>query len=160
VSREKLLLFDGQPGKKSGRRFVAITLFMEGHVRFVHLKVLKDGRALTIASSLATIVSALAARNDIVAPVCIDNASEVPMLTELHMYSLSCRTRRPIMQILCVAHTADLALGDFLTESRGAKLCDIRRILAALPDYTGAPFSDIPRRREELWLNLGKSLIM
>jgi hypothetical protein len=28
--------------------------------------------------------------------------------------------------------------------------------LAALPDYTGAPFSDIPRLREERWFSLGE----
>jgi hypothetical protein len=30
------------------------------------------------------------------------------------------------------------------------------KILAAVPDYTGAPFSDVPRLREERWFSLGK----
>jgi hypothetical protein len=32
----------------------------------------------------------------------------------------------------------------------------MRKILAAFPDYTGAPFSDIPRLREERWFSLGE----
>jgi hypothetical protein len=44
------LLVDGAKG--FGRRFLAATLFMEGHVQFVALKVVNDERALVIASSL------------------------------------------------------------------------------------------------------------
>jgi hypothetical protein len=32
----------------------------------------------------------------------------------------------------------------------------MRKILAALPDYTGAPFSDISRLRKERWFSLGE----
>jgi hypothetical protein len=77
------------------------------------------------------------------------------MLNELHMFSLPRQARLPIIRILCVAHTAILALSDVLTESRGAKLCDIQRIASALPDYTGAPLSNIPRLREGSWFSLG-----
>jgi hypothetical protein len=44
------LMVDG--ANKLGRRLLAVTMFMEGHVRFAHLKLLNDKRALTIASSL------------------------------------------------------------------------------------------------------------
>jgi hypothetical protein len=48
------------------------------------------------------------------------------------------------------------ALVDFLMKAREAKLCDIQRILSARPDYTGAPFNDIPGQVEERWFSLGE----
>jgi hypothetical protein len=121
------------------------------------LKVLNNERALTIASSLVTVVSALAARNYVVTAVCTGNASNgVSKLNELHAFSLSRQATLSIIRIWCVAQTTNLPLVDFLMEARGPTLSDIQRILAALPDDTGAPFSNVPRLVEEQWFSLGE----
>jgi hypothetical protein len=75
----------------------------------------------------------------------ITSSSEVSVHNEWHAFALPRQARLRIIRIMCITYTIDLALGDFLTESRGLELGDIRRFLAAAPDYTGASFSDIPR---------------
>jgi hypothetical protein len=98
ASREKLLFFAGRRGKNFGRRLLAVTTFTEGHVQFVDLAVHNDRRALAIAGSLVTVISASAERNDVVKVICTDNAAnEVLMLNKLPMFSLQRQARLPII---------------------------------------------------------------
>jgi hypothetical protein len=86
----------------------------------------------------------------VVPDVYTDNGSnKVSILNELHTFSLPRQATWSTIRIPRVAHTANLTLADFLMEARGAKLCDIRRIFVALPDYTGASFSNIAKLRED-----------
>jgi hypothetical protein len=123
----------------------------------VDLKVLDDERAVMIGNSDVTIVSILTIQTYIAAAICTENASsEVSMINQLHTSSRACQARLPIVRISCLAQTANLALGEILTESAGPRPCAIRNIMAAIPDCTSAPFSDIPRLREEPWFGLGE----
>jgi hypothetical protein len=95
---------------------------MEGHVRFVDLTVFNDKRALPIASSLVTVVSDLADGNYMVTDVCTDNTSnKVSMFNKLQTFSLQSQARLPIIRIPCVAHTANLALGDGVKERQAMR---------------------------------------
>jgi hypothetical protein len=110
------------------------------------LKVLDDERAPTIVNSLIAIVATVAAQNYILTAICTHNASnEVSVFNEFDTSWLPRQTTPPIIRIACVIHTANQALCDFWTESEGAKLRDIRKILAVFPDHTDINFSNIPR---------------
>jgi hypothetical protein len=117
----------------------------------MNMKVLNGERALMIVGSLVTLLSTHTARDDGVTAVCTDNASnELSVLNELHTFSLPRQTKLTIIRIPRIPHTANLTVGDSLTESSGTRRRDIRKILAALPDYICAPFNDIRRGQEKL----------
>jgi hypothetical protein len=122
----------------------------------VDLTVRNDKQALTIACNLVTFPSALSGRNYAVTAVCTDNSSnEAPILNGLQKFSLQRQGTPPTIRILCVAHTANLALGDFATESRAASSATPEDFLLHSLTTLAPHFSDIPRLREERWCSLG-----
>jgi hypothetical protein len=60
--------------KKIYRRFPGVTIFMEGAVRFVNLKIVNDDRTLTSTNSHVTVMPILAGRSYVIIAFCTDNA--------------------------------------------------------------------------------------
>jgi hypothetical protein len=77
------------------------------------------------------------------------------MLNTLHIFSLSRQEGLPMVRIPCFAHAENLSVGGSVMESTGARLCDMQKIMSALPNYTRASFSDIWALRKERRFVLG-----
>jgi hypothetical protein len=131
---------------KFNHQLLAIMSFLQGHTHFLDLVNLRNQKSKTIADAVAPVIRQLADNNLIVTAVCTGNASnEKAILNPKKDYSLQSKTRLPFLRVPCVAHTANLAMQDFLNGEPPSVLSELRKVMNALPDGPTSEFHSMPR---------------
>jgi hypothetical protein len=149
------LMIDG--ATKFNKHFLSVLMFRNRQVHFLDLCVTKDQKAKTIGAAVKDVVNTLKEKNYVVTAVCTDNASnEKAMLDPKKDSALQVRTGLPLFRVPCTAHTANLAVHDFLEDDTYQLLPQIKKIIAAIPTHPDSRFATMPRLNEGRWFSLAE----